>query len=306
MPPPPQQPPSPQQPYGQPSYGQPSYGQPPYGQQPPAQQPYVQQPYAQQPYGQPPASPYGTPYPQQPYGQPVQPGQPGQPGQPYGWGAPPPVFPPPKKRRVGLVLGVVGGAIGVGVATIVAIVLIGQNVDSGFPEADYELTLPKTLIDGRFELASDLSDTEGQKIEEEADGAWDARDTVGVVGTYALNGDASKGTLVLSGMYGRFKNTDKARVSMLKGAGEATGVTVAVPRKDFAEGGVTISCEVLSQQKSGVTLTYPTCSWADGNTAATVGWMTAKTLTQDPEDVDLAFSARMTLQVRSETRKAIR
>ena len=298
MPPPPQQPPYPQQPYGQQSYGQ-----PPYGQQPQPQQPYAQQPYAQQPYGQPPASPYGAPYPQQPYGQPV---QPGQPGRPYGWGAPPPVFPPPKKRRVGLVLGVVGGAIGVGVATIVAIVLIGQNVDSGFPEADYELTLPKTLVDGRFELASDLSDTEGQKIEEEADGAWDARDTVGVVGTYGLNGDTSKGTLVLSGMYGRFKNTDKARVSMLKGAGEATGVTVAVPRKDFAEGGVTISCEVLSQQKSGITLTYPTCSWADGNTAAAVAWMTAKTLTQDPEDVDLALSAKMTLQVRSETRKAIR
>ncbi|MEW1829334.1 hypothetical protein [Streptomyces sp. NPDC088196] len=213
--------------------------------------------------------------------------------------------PPPKKRRVGLVLGVVGGAVVAGVATIVALALIGQKVEGGFPEADFALTLPKTLIDGRFELASDLSDTQGQTIEDEADGAWDARDTVGVVGTYALNGDASKGTLALSGMYGRFKNTDKARVSMLKGAGEATGVTVAVPRKDFAEGGVTISCEVLSQQKSGVTLTYPTCSWADGNTAAAVAWTTAKTLTQDPEDVDLALSARMTLQVRSETRKAI-
>ncbi|WP_405844089.1 hypothetical protein [Streptomyces sp. NBC_01518] len=266
---------------------------------PPPQQP----PYPQQPYGQPPASPYGTPYPQQPYGQPV---QPGQPGQPYGWGAPAPMFPPPpKKRRVGLVLGVVGGALVAGVATVVALALIGQKVDSGFPEADFALTLPKTLIDGRFELASDLSDTQGQKVEEEADGAWDARDTVGVVGTYALNGDASTGTLALSGMYGRFKNSDKARVSMLKGAGEASGVTVAVPRKDFAEGGVTISCEVLSQRKSGVTLTYPTCSWADGNTAAAVAWTTAKTLTQDPEDVDLALSARMTLQVRSETRKAI-
>lgn len=272
---------------------------------PPPQQP----PYPQQPYGLPPASPYGMPYPQQPYGQPVQPGQPvhpGQPGQPYGWGAPAPMFPPPpKKRRVGLVLGVVGGALVAGVATVVALALIGQKVDSGFPEADFALTLPKTLIDGRFELASDLSDTQGQKIEEEADGAWDARDTVGVVGAYALNGDASTGTLALSGMYGRFKNSDKARVSMLKGAGEASGVTVAVPRKDFAEGGVTISCEVLSQRKSGVTLTYPTCSWADGNTAAAVAWTTAKTLTQDPEDVDLALSARMTLQVRSETRKAI-
>lgn len=266
MPPPRQQPPYPQQPYGQPPYGQ-----PPYGQQPPAP-----------PYG---AAPY--------------------PPQPYGWGAPPPVFPPPKKRRVGLVVGIVGGVLGVGVAIVVALALIGERVESGFPEADFTLTLPKTLIDGRFELAADLSDTEGQKIEQEADGAWDAKDTVGVVGTYALNGDATKGTLALSGMYGRFKNTDDAREGMLRGAGQATGVTVAVPRKDFSEGGVTISCEVITQRRSGVEITYPTCAWADGNTAAAVAWTTQKNLTQDPADVDLAFSAKMTLQVRSETRKAI-
>jgi hypothetical protein len=208
-------------------------------------------------------------------------------------------------RRVGLVIGVLGGVLGVGVAIVVALALIGARVESGFPEADFALTLPKTLIDGRFELAADLSSTQGQKIEEEADGAWDAKDAVGVVGTYALNGDATKGTLVLSGMYGRFKNTDKARESMLKGAGGATGVTVAVPWKDFADGAVTISCEVLGQRKSGVTVTCPTCAWADGNTAATIAWTTRKTLTQDPADVDLALSAKMTLQVSSETRKAI-
>ncbi|MDV9173943.1 hypothetical protein R6V09_28025 [Streptomyces sp. W16] len=297
MPPPPQQPPNPQQPYPQ---------------QPHPQQPYPQQnpqqPYPPQQFGPPQPTP---PSPQQPYGQPAYGQQPyGQPPygqqQPYGWDAPPVVFaPPPKKRGIGFVLGIVGGILGVSVAVFMALVLtVGSQSGSGFPEADFVLTLPKTLIDGRFELADDLSDTEGQKIEQEADGAWDAKDTVGVVGTYALNGDATKGTMVLSGMYGRFKNTDEAREGVLKGAGEADGVTVAVPRKDFTDGGITVSCEVLSQKKLSVTVTYPTCAWADGNTSAAVAWTTKATLTQDPSDVDLALSARMTLQVRSETRKA--
>ncbi|MEV0742823.1 hypothetical protein AB0I51_44500 [Streptomyces sp. NPDC050549] len=279
--------------------------QPPYPQQPHPQQPYPQQnpqqPYPPQQFG-PPQPPYGQPaYGQQPYAQAPYGAQ-----QPYGWSAPPPAFPPPpKKRGTGFVLGIVGGALGVAVVILMAVVLtVGGRSATGFPEADFVLTLPRTLVDGRFELADDLSDTEGQKIEQEADGAWDAEGTVGVVGTYALNGDATKGTLAVSGMYGRFKNTDEAREGMLKGAGEADGVTVAVPRKDFVEGGVTVSCEVLSQQKLSVTVTYPTCAWADGNTAAAVAWTTAATLAQDPSDVDLAFSAKMTLQVRSETRKA--
>jgi len=260
---------------------------------PPQQPPYPQQPYPQQPYPQ--QNPQ-QPYPPQQFGPP----------QPYGWGAPPPAFPPPpKKRGTGFVLGIVGGALGVAVVIFMAVVLtVGSQSATGFPEANFVLTLPRTLVDGRFELADDLSDTEGQKIEQEADGAWDAKDTVGVVGTYTLNGDATKGTLVLSGMYGRFKNTDEAREGMLKGTGEVDGVTVAVPPKDFTEGGVTISCEVLSQKKLSVTVTYPACAWADGNTAADVAWTTAATLSQDPSDVDLAFSAKMTLQVRSETRKA--
>ncbi|WP_427925329.1 hypothetical protein [Streptomyces sp. cg40] len=288
MPPPPQQPPYPQQPQPQ----------QPYPQQ------YPQQPYPPQQFGppQPPQQPYGgqPPYGQQPYAQPPY----GQ--QPYGWGAPPPAFPPPpKKRGLGFALGIVGGALGVALVIFMAVVLtVGSRSATGFPEADFVLTLPKTLVDGRFELADDLSRTEGQKIEQEADGAWDAKDTVAVVGTYTLNGDATKGTLALSGMYGRFKNTDEAREGMLKGAGEADGVTVAVPRKDFTEGGVTVSCEVLSQKKLSVTVTYPTCAWADGNTAAAVAWTTAATVTQDPSDVDLAFSAKTTLQVRSEARKA--
>ncbi|CAM5708831.1 hypothetical protein [Streptomyces aurantiogriseus] len=215
--------------------------------------------------------------------------------------------PPPKKRRIGLVLGIVGGVVGVVVAAVVALAVIGAGVESNFPEAEYQLTLPKTLLDGRYELTDDLSDTEGQKIEEEMDGAWDAKVTDSTVGQYALGGDENEGALLVSGMYGRFQNTDEGRDSMLKGVGEADGLTVAVQPKDFRPGGsdVTVTCEVVTQKELGTTLTYPVCAWADGNTAAVVAEITAETVTQSPSDVDLEAAAETTLKVRSETRKAL-
>ncbi|MCX5061377.1 hypothetical protein OG895_27430 [Streptomyces sp. NBC_00201] len=283
-------PPPPQGPYGPP--------QNPYDRQSPPQGPLAPGPYGQppaQPYGQAPVPPYGQPYPQQPF--PQQP----FPQQPYGWG------PPPKKRRVGLVLGIVGGVVGVIVAVLVGLAMLGSKVESGFPDADFALTLPRTLLDGRYELTEDLSDTQGQKIEEEMDGAWDAKVTDAKVGQYSLSGGDAKGELVISGMYGRFQHVDKGRDSMLKGVAETDGMTVAVPPKDFRPGGsgITVTCEVVTQKQLGSTLTYPVCAWADGNTAAVVAEVTAKTITQSPSDVDLEAAADTTRQVRSETVRAI-
>ncbi|MEU0007778.1 hypothetical protein ABZ079_26705 [Streptomyces sp. NPDC006314] len=259
----------------------PNQPQPPYGQQPPQAAP----------------GPYGSPYPQQ---QPYPPQAP-HPQQPYpAWGTPP-MAPPPKKRRVGLVLGIVGGVIAAGVAVLI---LIGTLAESGFPEAENKLTLPKTLVDGKYELGQDLSGSEGQKIESEADGAWDAKDIHGVVGSYTLGGDENKGTLVISGMYGRFKNTKAARRNMMKGAAEGDGATVAVPAKDF-DLDVTISCQVLTQNQLGTKITLPMCAWADGNTGATVAEVTTEGVSQDPSEVDLEALARQTLKIRSETVKPI-
>ncbi|MEU9477023.1 hypothetical protein [Streptomyces sp. NPDC048191] len=277
-------PPSPQQPYPN-GPQQPPY---PYGQQPPQAAPG---PYGQQPPQAAPG-PYGSPYPQQqayppqPYAQ-----------QPYpAWGAPP-MAPLPKKRRVGLVLGIVGGAV---VSVVVVLVLIGMAASSGFPAAKNKLTLPRTLLDGKYELAQDMSDTEGKKVEKEADGAWDAKDIHAVTARYSPGGDSSKGMLLVSGMYGRFKNKDAVRRNMLKGATEADSVTVDQAPKDVTPSGsdVTISCEVLTQKASLVTITYPVCAWADGNTAAIIG--EAALPAPDPSDVDLDAAARHTVKVRSE------
>ncbi|MET8210266.1 hypothetical protein ABZT51_30355 [Streptomyces sp. NPDC005373] len=288
----------------------------PYGQQPPAA-PYGQPgPYGppQQP-GQP--GPYGQPGQQGPYGQPGQQGpygQPGQPGpyaqQPYAGGAPypgwggAPMGPPPKKRRVGMILGIVGGALAVVVIGIVAVAMLGSEVDKSFPKAEYKLTIPKTVLDGRYTLTQDLSDTQGKQIEDEADGAWDARDTKAAVGQYAATDPAKKNAgVVISGMYGRFKNTDLARKNMMKGAAKSDGAEVAVPAKDFEPAGsdVTITCQVLTKQQA----TIPMCAWADGNTGATVAEITPEIALQDPSEVDLDAAAATAAKIRSEIRKPI-
>ncbi|MGJ5753376.1 hypothetical protein FB563_1509 [Streptomyces puniciscabiei] len=275
-------PPSPQQPYPngpqQPPnpYGPPPQAAPgPYGPQPPQAAPG--------PYGYPPQAPY--------------PPQPGYPQQPYpGWGAPP-MAPLPKKRRVGLILGIVAGVVA---TVVVVLVVIGMAVESGFPEAKNKLTLPQTLIDGKYRLAKDLSATEGKKIEDEADGAWDAKDTHGVVGTYTLGGDAAKGTVVVSGMYGRFKNADLVRREAMKGFAEGgSNPELAVAPKEFHLQ-TTISCEVATQEQAGTKITIPACVWADGNTSATVAFVDTPLASQSPSDVDLAALARQTVQIRSE------
>ncbi|MFE9495655.1 hypothetical protein [Streptomyces collinus] len=266
----------------------------------PPQYPYGQQP----PHTPPPPGPYGSPYPQQ---QPYPPAPGSYPQQPYpAWGMPP-MGPPPKKSRVGLVLGIVGGVVGLLVLGVVALALIGLKVEHDFPAAKNKLTAPRTLVDGKYELTQDLSGTEGQKIEDEVDGAWDAKVTDSVVARYGVGGNDGRGSLVISGLYGRFQNTADGRANMLKGAGKADGVTVVEPAKDVTPPGTdtTISCEVVTENHSGLKATYPVCAWADGNTAAMVGEIAPGALTADPADVDLEAAARLTAKVRSETVRPI-
>ncbi|MEI5526406.1 hypothetical protein WB401_10965 [Streptomyces brasiliscabiei] len=279
MPPPPQQPgPYGQQPYGQQPQGQPGpYGQP-YPQQPPQPQPYGQQPYPPQ---------------QQPHGGPPHPG---------GWQPA-----PPPKSRAGLILGIVGGVVALAVVGAVGLWVMGTQSTSGFPEAEYRLVLPDTVLDGEYKLAQDLSDTTGKQVEKEADGAFDARDVTAAVAQYAPQEDGAQGALIVSGMYGRFKNTDAARDNMLKGAAGVDTITVAVPPEDYTPDGsdVTISCQVVTQDQAGSEVTYPMCAWADGNTGASVAELSTASVGQDPEKVDVEAFAKRTLQVRDEIRKPI-
>jgi hypothetical protein len=85
--------------YGQPGYG---YGQPPYGQHPYAQPPYGQHPYAQPQYA------------------------------PGGYGTP-----PPKKKRTGLIAGLIGAlAVVVAVVVVLSLTLGGRVLDRAAVQRD--------------------------------------------------------------------------------------------------------------------------------------------------------------------------
>lgn len=210
MPPPPQQPSGP---YGPPQHPSP-YGAPQYPQQQYPAPSFPQQSFPQQPH----------PYPQQP---------------PYpghgAWGQPP-MGPPPRKSRTGMVIWiVVGSLVGLGVLgyAVNRINEAGAMASgSGFPAAEYRLTVPKTLLDGKFTLAQDLSQTEGKKA---LKNSYDAniRNPEPAVGQYSSASAKAPGFLVFSGMYGQFKDPEGARRKMLKGAGDADGATIAVPARDI-------------------------------------------------------------------------
>ncbi|MFF4182738.1 hypothetical protein ACFYZ9_06080 [Streptomyces sp. NPDC001691] len=264
--------PQPQGPYGAPPPGPPAPG--PYG----AQQPWPQQPYPQQGFQQP-------QFPQQ------------------GWGVPPMGPPPPRKSRAGLVVGIIA---------VVLVVLggLGFSVNrllgaaGGFPEAKYRLTVPPTLMNGQYTLAQDLSEKcrEGLKGSSQAD----IRDPRAAVGQYAgAKGDGT--SMVLSGIYGRVKSPERERDSMLRGAREADGATVAVPAKDATPAGseVRIHCQVLTKSQGALSVTFPMCAWGDGNTVGSVAVVSPASAGQKAADIDIAEAAGLTAKVRDEIRKPI-
>ncbi|MEU8779133.1 hypothetical protein [Streptomyces sp. NPDC048606] len=279
----------------------------PYGPPPPQQPPQQPHPYGgQQPYGGQPPTPYGG---QQPYGAPQQP----YPQQPYpgqgGWGQPP-MGPPPRKSRTGLVIGIVVASLaGLGIAgfAVNRLAAAGKAVSgAGFPAATHRLTVPKTLVDGKFALVEDLSQTQGAAA---LKGTWDpsVRDARPAVGQYTAGSPTEASVLVMSGMYGQFKDPARARRKMAEGAAEADGAKVAVPARDVTPQGsdTTLTCQVLTSTQNGATATLPMCAWADGNTGASVAVVTPETASRAPSSVDLDEVAALTLKVRAEARQPI-
>ncbi|UUU30928.1 hypothetical protein JIX56_13980 [Streptomyces sp. CA-210063] len=198
-----------------------------------------------------------------------------------------------------------GGVVGLLVVAATAWVVVGADSDSGFPEAEYRLTLPETLLDGGYELTRDFSDSSGSGLKEEAESGWGARDVRAAVATYA---PADRGgQLNVSGVYGRFTDSDEARDTMMKGAAGTDGLTLAVPPKDFEPAGAdtTVTCQVITMDNGGAEVFAPMCGWNDGNTAAIIGEITPGNAADSPEDLDLAAFAERTLRIRSELRKPI-
>ncbi|TXS15991.1 hypothetical protein EAO71_35315 [Streptomyces sp. ms191] len=263
------------------------------------------------PYNPPPHNPYAgqVPPPQQPgpYGPPAPHGFPQQyPGAPQGQGAwgQPPMGPPPKKKMstgaiVGIVLGSVVVVAGLGYAG--SRVMSGADALSSFPEATHRLVVPKTLLDGEYELTKDASETEGKEVEETYDPS--VKDAKAAIAQYTGEKDA---VLVVSGFSGRLRDPEGARDAILKGAVDKQS-TLAVPPKDFTPAGadVTVTCQVTRSKDVMGSTTLPMCAWGDDNTASFVAVVTTESATADPKTVDLAALAETTAKVRAEMRKPI-
>jgi hypothetical protein len=198
---------------------------------------------------------------------------------------------------------VIGGVFLLVVVLLVTLILVGKKIDSGYPRAESALTVPGTLLDGRFELSKDDSPTLGRKLEEGWRFSWDAKAVHGVVVVYRRDGGG--GDLVVTGMYGRFRNTAGIRAHVLADNDSGnSSVKVLVPPKDVTPSGsrIGVSCEVVKRSwPDGAALTYPVCAWADGNTWARVADMTRQTAL----NVDLKTAAATTLRIRSEMVKRI-
>ncbi|MEU6802395.1 hypothetical protein [Streptomyces neyagawaensis] len=218
----------------------------------------------------------------------------------------PPPPPPARGSRIGLVLGIVGGAVAVLAAGVAAFVVLGGDSDAAYPDAAYRLTLPPKLLDGAYELERDYSDRSDGAFARDAERTLGGRDVETAVATYTPVNRG--GQLSISGLYGRFKDPDGARDTMLERAAGAEGTELAVPPRDFRPSGsdTTVTCQLLARKDLGARRVYPQCAWNDGNTGVMVLVVDPAVTGEDPDDVDLEASAELTLRVRDEMRRPIR
>lgn len=298
----------------------------------PPQQPGHGGPFGQQPgAGQPPQGPppqYGYPQQQGPYG--PQQGPYAQPG-PYGpqqggpWGGPPQGPPPGPpsggNRQAGIIVGcVVAGVVVVAVAigfatgwggsdsgsggsaggpTVAASEPVGEGAEDAEPSS-YELTLPKTLENGRFELAKDMSD------EAEGDNPDMGPGDEALLGSYASR-SGSQNLLFSGGNSDKITGVTESETGgdVLDGMERSEGASVAVPREEFTPDGAEepLSCEVLVKSQAGQKLTIKVCAWSDIGSSAVIADNSPASWKDDPDEVDLEAWAERVNTMRDELRE---
>ncbi|MFE1961420.1 hypothetical protein [Streptomyces sp. NPDC059479] len=256
-------------------------------------------PPQQNPSAQP---PHGLPYPQ---------GQ--EPPQPYAsyagqgsWGQPP-VGPPPRKKRTGLILGIVTGSIALAAALAYVGNKAGDAVASAskFPAAEYRLTVPKKLLDNEYKRLDDVTEQmNGEVKKEDLGDTLISRNVKTSLGMYAAADNS--GGLSLAGMYGQFKNPALEVTSTLDGIQEG-GLRELSPRKHVTPPGsdTDLTCTVMLSEEGSATFVVPVCAWGDENTVAGVAIFTLVDTEPDPDTIDLEAAARTTLKVREEIRRPI-
>ncbi|MFF8845629.1 hypothetical protein ACF08N_23405 [Streptomyces sp. NPDC015127] len=184
----------------------------------------------------------------------------------------------------------------------------GDDSSEPFPMAAYRLTVPKTLLDGEYELIKDGSSEANADAEKSGYGAGpDARNVKAVLGSYNGTSSTRQSGAVITGMYGQFRNPEQPRDSLLDGMRKGDGMSEPKPARTITPTGadVAFKCTVMLSKDTDGTSTIPVCAWGDENTAAYVAFLTPASDAQDPDSVDLDAIARQVQKIREEVRQPI-
>lgn len=218
-----------------------------------------------------------------------------------------PPRPAPRKKRTGLIAGIVAGSlIALGAAGYGLVQIIGpvKLPDGNWPQATHQLTAPPTVLEGSYRLTDDASDTEGQHIRKGINDRR-VRDKGMTIASYTST-DGKK-ALQFNGLYGQIRETDSVRAEVITALEEPSeGDTFYLPPVDFRPPGqdAVVRCAVrdMAQNKP---VTQVGCAWADPNTTAVVLFTSTTLDTQEPAQVDLAHYAGLAAQLREDVRKPL-
>ncbi|MET9955057.1 serine/threonine-protein kinase [Streptomyces sp. NPDC006339] len=163
---------------------------------------------------------------------------------------------PPERMRVGLLVGAVAGALlligGAAYATYAS-----REPEEPFPEATHRLTIAGTMAKGTYAQKDEVP-----SLEKVADNATQ-KDATHISADYRTTGD-TYGDVRITGLYGRLKDPEGHRDSMIRSATETGSKSVLEPRRVIRVPGSDV--EFTCAAYVGETV----CAWADTNTVAVV------------------------------------
>ncbi|MFI9724590.1 hypothetical protein ACIHFE_34045 [Streptomyces sp. NPDC052396] len=237
----------------------------------------------------PPPSPPQQPYPPNPYGA-APPPYP----YPYPWGGPP-VPPPRRGLGPGAIIGIVLGSIAAVVCLgLLAAVLLSNSDDGSSPR--YRLTVPRTLLHGRYTLAQDMTQTLTDKIGQRS--GINKRDAKGAAGQYTAGSSTGPQVVTVVGLYGHIRSPKQAMKGMLQGINETDGTHVTTPAREITPNGSDepVTCEVLDVNRNGDSGSMTVCGWSDHSTMATASF------TPSADLIDLHAAANQMASIRDDMR----
>ncbi|MDH2392745.1 hypothetical protein QCN29_28985 [Streptomyces sp. HNM0663] len=183
-----------------------------------------------------------------------------------------------------------------------------KQESASFPPVKYRLAIPRTLLDGEYMLIEDNSQETDAEIGRSGSGIHpEARNVKAAAGSYNGTSKVSHSGLVVTGMYGQFKNPEQQRYGLMDGLRKAEGMSEPKPPQHITPQGseVDFECTVMMSEDPEGTATIPVCAWGDDNTAAYVAFVTPASAEQHPESVDLDQIAQKVLEIRRDMRQQI-